>query len=89
MDVDEEQPEDETSHSPRKWGRSENERSDSMSQGEGPSQQHDEGGEPVTKAQKQRLRKRMEGSARKSGDQKSYEKDRSKRRRGGGARENF
>ena len=60
-----------------------------MSQGEGASKQHDEDEEPVTKAQKQRLRKRMEGSARKSGDQKSYEKDRSKRRRGGGVRENF
>ena len=56
---------------------------------EGASKQHEEDGEPVTKAQKQRLRKRMEGSARKSGDQKSYEKDRSKRRRGGGVRENF
>ena len=89
MDVEEEQPEDEAPQPPRKRGRFENERSDSMSQGEGASKQHGEDGEPVTKAQKQRLRKRMEGSARKSGDQKSYEKDRSKRRRGGGVRENF
>ena len=89
MDVDEEQPEHEASQPPRKRGRFENERSDSTSQGEGASKQHGEDGEPVTKAQKQRLRKRMEGSARKSGDQKSYEKDRSKRRRGGGVRENF
>ena len=48
MDVDEEQPEDETSHSPRKRGRFENERSDSVSQGEGASQQHTEDGGPVT-----------------------------------------
>ena len=88
-DEDEEQSEHEASQPPRKRGRFENERSDSMSQGEGASKQHGEDGEPVTKAQKQRLRKRMEGSARKSGDQKSYEKDRSKRRRGGGVRENF
>ena len=48
MDVDEEQPEDETSHSPRKRGRFENERSDSMSEGEGASQQHTAEGEPMT-----------------------------------------
>ncbi|EOD15911.1 hypothetical protein EMIHUDRAFT_210830 [Emiliania huxleyi CCMP1516] len=44
MDMDEEKPEDETSHSPRKRGRFENERSDSVSQGEGASQQHTEDG---------------------------------------------
>ena len=42
MDVDEEQPEHEAFRPPRKRGRFENERSDSMSQGEGTSQQHDE-----------------------------------------------
>ena len=48
MDVDEEQPEDETSHSPRKRGRFENERSDSVSQGDGASQQHTEDRGPMT-----------------------------------------
>ena len=52
MDVDEEQPEDEASQPPRKRGRFENERSDSMSQaqGEGASQLHTEDGAPMTKA---------------------------------------
>ena len=47
MDVDEEQPEHETSQPPRKRGRFENERSDSMSQGEGASKQQEEDGEPT------------------------------------------
>ena len=54
MDVDEEQPEDEASQPPRKRGRFENERSDSMSQGEGASQQHHKGEEPMTPKQKLR-----------------------------------
>jgi len=48
MDIDEEQPEGEASQPPRKRGRFENERSDSMGQGEGASQQHTEDGGPVT-----------------------------------------
>ena len=47
MDVEEEQPEDEAPQPPRKRGRLENERSDSMSQGEGASQQHTEDGGPM------------------------------------------
>ena len=68
MDVDEEQPEHEASQPPRKRGRFENERSDSMSQGEGASQQHDEGEELMTPKQKMRQRKRMDGPARKPRD---------------------
>ena len=68
MDVDEEQPEHETSQPPRKRGRFENERSDSMSQGEGASQQHDEGEEQMTKAQRKRERQRKEGPPRKPRD---------------------
>ena len=56
MDVDEEQPEHEASQPPRKRGRFENERSDSMSQGEGASQEHHEGEEQMTKAQRKRER---------------------------------
>ena len=62
MDVEEEQPEDEASQPPRKRGRFENEQSDSMSQGEGASQQHTVDGEPTTPKQKMRHRKRMEGA---------------------------
>ena len=68
MDVDEEQPEHEASQPPRKRGRFENERSDSMGQGEGASQQHDEGEELMTPKQKMRQRKRMDGPARKPRD---------------------
>jgi len=68
MDVDEEQPEDEASQPPRKRGRFENERRDSMGQGEGASQQHHEGEEPMTKAQRKRERQRKEGSPRKPRD---------------------
>ena len=56
MDVDEEQPEHEASQPPRKRGRFENEHSDSMSQGEGASQEHHEGEEQMTKAQRKRER---------------------------------
>ena len=68
MDVEEEQPEDEAPQPPRKRGRFENERSDSTSQGEGASQQHHEGEEPMTPKQKMRQRKRMDGPARKPRD---------------------
>ena len=50
------QPEHEASQPPRKRGRFENERSDSMSQGEGASQEHHEGEEQMTKAQRKRER---------------------------------
>ena len=68
MDEDEERPEHEASQPPRKRGRFENERSDSMSQGEGVSQQHHEGEEPMTKAQRKRERQRKEGPPRKPRD---------------------
>ena len=45
-----------------------NERSDSTSQGEGASQQHHEGEEPMTKAQRKRERQRKEGPPRKPRD---------------------
>ena len=73
MDVDEEQPEHEASQPPRKRGRFENERSDSMSQGEGASQQHHEGEEPMTPKQKLRQRKRTQQSPRTSRAQREYD----------------
>ena len=80
MDVEEEQPEDEAPQPPRKRGRFENERSDSMSQGEGASQQHHEGEEPMTPKQKLRQRKRTQQSPRTSRAQREYdERHRAKR----------
>ena len=73
MDVDKEQPEDEASQPPRKRGRFENERSDSMSQGEGASQQHHKGEEPMTPKQKLRQRKRTQQSPRTSRAQREYD----------------
>ena len=74
MDEDEERPEHEASQPPRKRGRFENERSDSMSQGEGASQQHTVDGEPTTPKQKMRRRKRMEGAPRQSGARRASSK---------------
>ena len=73
MDVDEGQPEHEASQPPRKRGRFENERSDSMSQGEGASKQHDEDEEPMTPKQKLRQRKRTQHSPRTSRAQREYD----------------
>ena len=68
------QPEHEASQPPRKRGRFENERSDSMSQGEGASKQHTGDGESTTPKQKMRRRKRMEGAPRQSGARRASSK---------------